>query len=117
MILRPYDDSAHRIVGQSFVHGLSQGEAILGPLPESVRIVRLLQKEPRAEFLGFVNGATNETSFLDPRLNKLGIDLESYKQDLLEHGRTLLEHGRTLLDVSVENLQSIGIDVQMVRLR
>ena len=70
LLLRPLPNGNYRVIGECYIHGLMNGEALLGPLPNGWKPVRILEEE-----LGYVDGFhnmdTGEHSFVDPRLGSL----------------------------------------------
>ena len=72
MILRPTRERYYLVVGESFVQGLMDAEALLGPLSEDWQIKRRFTEDGRT-MQGFLNLRTGETTKDDPRL--AGIDL------------------------------------------
>ncbi|POS71020.1 hypothetical protein DHEL01_v210584 [Diaporthe helianthi] len=68
MVLRQEGVDTFRIVGECYALGLSEGEALLGPLPEGIR--RVYTKDPKwGVHSYFENVKTSDRSFLDPRLS------------------------------------------------
>lgn len=72
MILRPIRERYCLVVGESFVQGLMDAEALLGPLSEDWHIKRRFTDDGRT-MQGFLNLRTEEITKDDPRL--AGIDL------------------------------------------
>jgi Heterokaryon incompatibility protein (HET) len=109
MILRPNGTGGHLVVGESFIHGLSKGEAILGPLPKHIRIAKVIQNESVGYAFGFVNGLTNTTSFLDPRFKVFLMDIEAYVNQLNVNGNASFS-------VHPEHLRKCGINIEYFNL-
>ncbi|TGJ81926.1 hypothetical protein E0Z10_g6858 [Xylaria hypoxylon] len=83
MVLRRVRDDVFRIVGECYVLGISEGEALLGPLPDGTR--RLFASDPKSGVHSyFVNDRTGYQSLIDPRLQKLPLDLEDFPKQLKE---------------------------------
>jgi len=106
MVLRPDESGSYIVVGECFVHGLSKGEALLGPLPKNVRVVSVLDKS-LGSVQAFVGETTNDVSFLDPRIEAL--DLSS--EELEEYKQCLSRYGGSRLDLSPERLRSMGVSI------
>jgi hypothetical protein len=107
MVLRPIGSGNYLVVGECFVHGLSEGEALLGPLRKNVRAVRVLDKAVGL-LEAFVGETTDDVPFLDPRIEALNLsseELEIYKQRLSRHGNSRLH-------ISSESLRSMGVGVR-----
>lgn len=84
MVLRQSGEGAiFRIVGDSYVLGLSEGEALLGPYPDHVRRV-YVQSDKHGVYSHFENIKTGAISAEDPRLSSLGVDLEEFRRRLRE---------------------------------
>jgi hypothetical protein len=110
MILRPMEDGSFILVGESFVHGLSKGEGLLGPLPENIRIAKVIQNAQVGYALGFVNELSDTVSFVDPRLASMSLDLEEFT-------RMSNENGNGQLILSPEVLREKGVDIKYFNLR
>jgi hypothetical protein len=101
IVLRAVGASRYRVVGESYIHGISQGEMILGPLPENMILTGVLEEETDVYPMAFVDLMTGSVSFMDPRMNALPLDLGGYKKRLLEtpyaridiHPDVLIQHG------------------------
>jgi len=110
MILRPTKDEKFILVGESFVHGLSKGEGLLGPLPRNIRVAKVIQNVQVGYAIGFVNELSNAVSFVDPRLEALSLDLEEFKCRSSQNGNALF-----FLDPEV--LREHGVDIKYFNLR
>ncbi len=65
IVLRPTNNRSFLVVGQCYIHGFGNGEALLGPLPSGWR-------RPRHAKQGeFFDRATGTWSLIDPRLGEL----------------------------------------------
>jgi hypothetical protein len=64
------DSSMFRVVGESYVLGLSEGEGLLGPLPANIRR-KFGSNSDWGVYSYFENVLTGEKSFEDPRLSSL----------------------------------------------
>ncbi|KAI1198564.1 heterokaryon incompatibility protein-domain-containing protein [Nemania serpens] len=84
MVLRRVRDDVFRIVGECYVLGISEGEALLGPLPDGTR--RLFASDSKSGVHScFINDRTGHQSLMDPRLQKLSLDLEDFPKRLKEN--------------------------------
>lgn len=70
LILRPKENGSYTVVGPAYVDGYMQREAVLGPLPDHIERVIVIEEGemPRLEFL---NRITKEFEPEDPRLGPL----------------------------------------------
>jgi Heterokaryon incompatibility protein (HET) len=69
LIVRPVGGSnTYQLVGSCFVHGLNWGEALLGPLPDEVEVKPFLLPENGLYQPHYVNRASGEVSYFDPRI-------------------------------------------------
>lgn len=84
MVLRRTSEGAHQVVGDCFVHGLMDGEAILGPLPSSYHIE---SRDDALDFEAFipvyVENATHRAQREDPRLRNIPLppEWESFEKE------------------------------------
>ncbi len=74
MLLRPLPSATNTftIVGECYMHGLEDGQAILGPLPPEYQAQLAKSKDGQSTALLFRNVTTGEVSAQDPRLEPLG---------------------------------------------
>ncbi|CAN8096786.1 unnamed protein product [Discula destructiva] len=108
ILLRPAEDSSFMVVGECYVAGVSAGETLLGPLPADVQGV-YAEASDGGFYCGYRNNRTGETSFEDPRLSSLSLDLT-------EHRRSLAEGGPALIEVEPDILKEAGVDVRCFNL-
>jgi hypothetical protein len=73
MVLRPTtpDCAQYWVVGEAFCHGIMNGEALLGPLPEGWRIVIRHDRPANINCTAFWNSKSRQLSAEDPRLGNL----------------------------------------------
>lgn len=76
MILRPTTDSRYQVVGSCYVHGLMDGEAFLGLLPEYYQTVFVWDERVDKYAWGFEDRRTRAIKFNDPRLDSVCADNE-----------------------------------------
>ncbi|KAK7948878.1 2-methylcitrate dehydratase PrpD [Apiospora aurea] len=84
------DGGGYIVVGQCVTMDTCDGDAMLGPLPEGVRIAKIAAAQ--WEF-GFVTQGTGEVSLLVPRLAEEGLldaDVESEKRSLRDNPGSLV---------------------------
>ena len=117
MVLRPVDDQVYgrryKIAGCCFVCGIEDGEAVLGPLPQGVVSLQAFRQGGLGHIPWFVNKYTGEGQLEDPRLAPLLGD------EVLRYWRRLLAENPSScsgLRLSYNELRSIGIDVQKIKL-
>lgn len=102
MVLRPVS-TGFQMVGNCFLYGIGNGEAILGPIPDDWQFLSR-HKSFRGSFLDmFRNNVTGETQRDDPRVLKLGIH-NGYNASGMP------------LPVTVESVRSIGVKVKYFNL-
>ncbi|KAI1137528.1 heterokaryon incompatibility protein-domain-containing protein [Hypoxylon sp. FL0543] len=83
MVLRRVRDDVFRIVGECYVLGISEGEALLGPLPDGIR--RVFASDPKSGVHShFVNDRTGDRGLMDPRIQKFSLGLETFPEQLSE---------------------------------
>ncbi|KAL8787130.1 MAG: hypothetical protein Q9195_007912 [Heterodermia aff. obscurata] len=70
LLFRPLANGNHTVVGECYIQGLMNGEALLGPLSNGWESV-LIGEEDLGYYDGFHNADTGERSFVDPRLGSL----------------------------------------------
>jgi hypothetical protein len=70
IVLRAAGNDFFKVIGCCYVHGIIDGEALLGPLPTSWRIENRSAKTGATEMTFFVNSATKVRTQEDPRLTE-----------------------------------------------
>lgn len=88
LLLRPTGERSeerYQVIGECSLYGAEYGEALLGPLPEHIRIVcakeRLANGKETCDWF-FQDKLTGELHREDPRLESLGLDMTEYRQRL-----------------------------------
>ncbi|KAL9018203.1 MAG: hypothetical protein Q9185_004476 [Variospora sp. 1 TL-2023] len=71
MVLRPTDDGSFLVVGECYVQGLMDGEALLGPLPSNWRRVSRFYEETKTSWDAFNDRDRGIWQVEDPRLGPL----------------------------------------------
>ncbi|KAK8044319.1 hypothetical protein PG993_004343 [Apiospora rasikravindrae] len=84
LLLRPNTDGTFRVIGECFMLSIMHSEALLGKLPDGIRPLSTYRTREHGYRYGFINTDTREVSFEDPRLEKLGLDLTDYRQELAQ---------------------------------
>lgn len=81
MVLRRSTDNALRIVGPCFIHGLMNGEAVLGPLPSTTQL-RVAANNDGIFQPQYMDSRTSALSYEDPRLAHVPVpkDWEAVEQ-------------------------------------
>ena len=74
MLLRPAANSQYEVVGSCYVHGLMDGEALLGPAPEHLQPIYVLDEGKRLCFRRLLDHRTGKTQYNDPRVESLAKD-------------------------------------------
>ena len=83
MLLRPIANSQYQVVGECYVHGLMNGEAFLGLLPEDFQPTFIFNEPSRRDFWGFLDHRTGKTQYNDPRMESLPEDDNDKKTPML----------------------------------
>ncbi|KAI1144510.1 HET-domain-containing protein [Hypoxylon sp. FL0543] len=89
LLLRPLGNGEFRLVGPCFVAGLANGEGLLGPLPENIRVVIAIDEDGKEE-IAFKDALSGEIFHEDPRLKSLPVDLTDFRQRLSEDPNSLI---------------------------
>ncbi|KAK8091210.1 HET-domain-containing protein [Apiospora phragmitis] len=83
MVLRPTADGQFLMVSSCYMHGANYGEAVLGELPEGIRVVRHWERRLGWHW-AFSNKSTGVTDLLDPRLGCILTDSSKFRLQLQE---------------------------------
>ncbi|KAI0096631.1 heterokaryon incompatibility protein-domain-containing protein [Nemania sp. FL0031] len=76
IVLREQQDGTHKMVGICYLHGVSDGVALLGPLPTPWKVRRMLDSTQQFMICKFYNPDTEVLCDEDPRLDPLGENWE-----------------------------------------
>lgn len=78
-VVRPSPEHGDRytVLGEAFVYGLTNGEAVLGPFPEHIQAEYQPDPESGKYFNAYRDTRTDGVSKTDPRLEALGIPFET----------------------------------------
>lgn len=101
----PGNEGRYNVVGEAFLYGLTNGEAVLGPLPKHVQAEYHRHPDERVEGYceAYRDTKTGEVSWIDPRLEALGNPVETD-----HNGRPFAVYG--------EALEKAGIRLSQVEL-
>lgn len=69
----PGNEGRYNVVGEAFLYGLTDSEAFLGHLPEHVHAESHYHPDRRAFFRAYRDTRTGEVSWVDPRVQAIGI--------------------------------------------
>lgn len=82
MVLRPLADQSHyQGIGTANCSGLMDGQAILGPLPDGVETVSVLNEDTGANLPAFKHTSTGEVTHNDPRLPPMSSEWKDVSAD------------------------------------
>ncbi|KAI1280101.1 heterokaryon incompatibility protein-domain-containing protein [Xylaria sp. FL0933] len=76
VVLRRQDSNNYTLVGVCYLHGISDGDALLGPLPKPWRVQRFLDASGQFGICRVFNEETKTLQDEDPRLEPLGSEWE-----------------------------------------
>jgi hypothetical protein len=120
LILRPRTSGQYQVVGECYIHGSMNGEALHGPLPTHFERVVQVAPDSGLEFVAYVNRHTKEVHVQDPRLGPLPENwrLKSHDKDNLfswiVNDETGEGHDEPGLDprLTPEALKERGVDLK-----
>jgi hypothetical protein len=124
LILRQTPSGHFNVVGESYVHGLSDAVGILGPLPDEWKVIIRGDAFGRPT-LRFVHLSNNEETLNDPRLGPLPSDWERATYERSVDDPAIFERFKNRITgelvnydprLSPERLQARGIELQSFRL-
>lgn len=99
--LRPdWREQKYQVIGETFLYGVAQGEAVLGPFPQDVEGI-YQRHETDGYRPAYRNKSTRATSWVDPRFANLGISLSVDEETgfpVPVKGEELMAAGVTVLD-------------------
>lgn len=67
LLLRPAPNLQYQVIGACYIHGMMQGEAFLGPIPNHYQVVIIFEDRLGGFFKGFLNHQNGKTQYTDPR--------------------------------------------------
>ncbi|KAL7623760.1 hypothetical protein AAE478_005313 [Parahypoxylon ruwenzoriense] len=109
VLLRPISDRRFRFIGACVYLNASYGEALLGPLPEGVRMV---YSRERSRW-GFLDENKQEFSLLDPRLRALPLDLREFSTRLKDDPLANVHVTPEVLNKYTAGSRMKGCDIQV----
>ncbi|KAL9012302.1 MAG: hypothetical protein Q9173_002923 [Seirophora scorigena] len=117
MVLRPTDDGSFLVVGECYVEGLMEGEALLGPLPSNWRRVVRFDEETKEWWGMFKDRDQGVCQVEDPRLGPLPkgwYEVEHPKQPLRAVFRDETKDVATHFDPRMlpSSLRERGVELQ-----
>ena len=74
MLVRSTSRSQHQVVGPCYMHGLMDGEGLLGPIPGHFQSSNVYEEPLRGYFKCFLDRRTGKTQYNDPRIDSLPED-------------------------------------------
>jgi hypothetical protein len=79
MVLRPADDGTYQVVGECFILGVMDGEALLGPLPDGYERITKLYEEHGCWYQAYRDWRADKIRWTDPRF-------DLFKSEMQENG-------------------------------
>jgi hypothetical protein len=92
MALRPTASGKFQVVGECYVHGLCDTQALLGPLPNDWKIEMYEDNQHRIGWPIFANNSINMRTWQDPRLPYLPAEWEGIPHPELSTSTNPLFH-------------------------
>jgi hypothetical protein len=117
MVLRPTHDNTYKVIGESYCYGYMSCEGLLGLLPDTHKIVRLMDKKNRTLHESYLELASGVVQCEDPRLGKLPQGWKLGDHDRM-HLQPLFVNEETGEDtwydprLTPEALKARGVDVE-----
>ena len=71
LVLRPFGDGSHKVVGECYIDGFMEGAACLGPLPSTWQLTSRDFEEYSGYYDAFLDRQTGNFQIEDPRLGPL----------------------------------------------
>jgi hypothetical protein len=113
MIVRHVPEMAgYIIVGKSYIPGLNSGEVIFGESPPNTRVVWRYDGDAGSFTTYFLDETSGKMSVKDPKIKKFPIDVSSCEEAWQD---CKAEH-EGLVNVSIEELQAMGIEAEYLKL-
>ena len=109
LLLRKLSGSQSQVVGQCYFHGMMNGEAFLGPLPDNFAFVNLRNMGRGTYDYAFVDKETGKTQYKDPRI-------EVNEQMVIEGNTFILPDGSLDVILTPGLLKRRGVNVQTFNL-
>jgi hypothetical protein len=80
MALRPTTDGKYKVVGECFILGFMNGEALLGPFPEGYKSLLKLFGNDGNQYMEYRDWRTDQSQWIDPRFNL-------FRSEMQENGK------------------------------
>ena len=120
LVLRPNGEENFSLIGECYCHGIMEGTALLGPLPENFEQVEKFDPEAGGYYPVFFDRHEGKTQGEDPRL--VGHPLPRWRIDTNEDGTDMFvveenedgtEKTRTVVDprMTAEELEKMGTSI------
>ena len=103
LLLRKTSGLQFQVVGECYIHGLMDGEAFLGPLPDNYTALGKWEDVTDAFCFVFVDKETGKIQYNDPRME--------LSEQMIKEGNLLLHPDRTM-EVTPDMLKRRGVNVQ-----
>ena len=105
LLLRETSGLQSKVVGECYLHGIMNGEAFLGPLPNSFAAVSLWNMGRNAYDRVFVDKETGKTQYNDPRIE--------VNEQMVKEGKTFIQpDGSRGVYLTPNLLKRRGVNVQ-----
>ncbi|CAF9926748.1 hypothetical protein IMSHALPRED_007032 [Imshaugia aleurites] len=105
LVLRQTSGLQYQVVGECYVHGLMNGEAFLGSLPDNYQARFLYDQGSNGWYRAFLDKETGNTQYQDPRMEA--------GDQIVNQGRSMiLPDGTIVPEVTSEFLKRRGVNVQ-----
>ena len=109
LLLRKSSGLQSQVVGECYIHGLMDGEAFLGPLPDRFASVNLWNIGRSAYDYAFVDKETGKTQYKDPRIE--------VNEQMVKKGNTFIQpDGSVSVELKPNLLKQRGVNVQTFNL-
>jgi hypothetical protein len=121
MILRPTKEGNYKVVGEAYCDGFMNGEALLGPLPDSFEIVKRYNPKADTWDWAYMNPKTGIFQVEDPRLGPMpsGWSIQSHEEEEFLQRFKNDETGEVTWDdprLTLEALRKRGVPLQVFTL-
>lgn len=81
LLLRMTGNMQYQVVGECFVYGLQNGEALLGPLPDYYQAILQYNEALKHRFWAYIDHRTGKVQWEDPRLGLLSASISIEAND------------------------------------
>ncbi|KAF6228712.1 hypothetical protein HO173_011731 [Letharia columbiana] len=108
LVLRQTSGLRYQVVGECYVHGLMNGEAVLDPLPDNYQAILSYDQGLRGYQYAFLDKQTGNTQYYDPRTGEGGLGGQIDKESIWE----TLPDGSEDLVLTSDMLKRRGVKLQ-----